>query len=185
MEQFFTKLDDSLELAANSAFITLLNKLQHKNWCEQKSIKCHKISGYEKTQFIRMKSCINFILNIFDGLAAYFENKSKKIPRNISKFFAHPLQMVLLVFVCNVTDIFESTILKIEGDTITGTQVVQEVKNLLRQLNQNVEQRFISIAIEKELDAVLDDIDKEDTIDTIVVPFYRVLLIDNIFLYFV
>lgn len=144
-----------------------------KDWCAQKHIEYHKMSGYGKTRFIGMKSCINSILRIFGALESYFNSKStKKVPRNIVNFFANPLKKFLLVFVRDVTDLFETTILKIEGDKITGTQAVQEVEILLRQLKRHIAHRFVSFAADRELDSIIDEIDRDEVIDTIILPFY-------------
>lgn len=107
--------------------------------------------GYSKTRFIEMKSCINSILKIFPALEAYYANiPPKKIPRGLLEFLKHPLRKFLLVFVKDACENFENTILKIEGDKISGTEVIRIINDLLRRLKEYVAKEFISMPAEKE-----------------------------------
>lgn len=149
-----------------------------KRFCEEKDLAFKKLKSYGKTRFIGMKNCLQAIIDIFDALKMYFEENQP--PILLKNFFNDPLCRFLLLFLRDACEIFELTIIKIEGDKISGIQAVESVHKLKKLLERNLNSEFLSIATENELHDVVTKsrinktkkVTKTNTIEGIITPFY-------------
>lgn len=168
-----------------------------KVFCESKDIAFENLKSYGTTRFVAMKECLTTIIKLFDSLVEYFKEHSNETPVILKNFFDDPLARFLLQFLRDACQNFESTILKVEGDRVSGVQALLEVLTLKNLIESQLDTNFLSIAamealneaIEKETDQnnpenlvgiEADDehsITKISIISKIVRPFYGMFLL--------
>lgn len=122
-----------------------------------------KLLGYSNTRFIGFKGCISRIIENFDLLKTFFENE-KDAPLLILKFFDHQLSKILLVFVRDQCQLFESAIKSVEGDRTSGYEAAKAIHQLLDRIEARKEEQFCSIDFERELDKIEPLLPFSDTI---------------------
>lgn len=69
-----------------------------KDFCESVGDEYRKLLGYGKTRFLALRSCIDSILRIFNGLKEFFFNSSIT-PKILTEFFNNPMGKFWLIFV--------------------------------------------------------------------------------------
>lgn len=68
-------------------------------------------------RFLVKKNSIASVLKIYGPLQQYFtSNPSKKVHKTLKKIFADPINKIYLIVVRELCEVFEQTIIKIEGN---------------------------------------------------------------------
>lgn len=126
-----------------------------------------KLLGYANTRFIGFYRCIDRILKNFDLLKAFFEAENDT-PIGLSRFFNHPLAKLLLIFVRDQCQYFESAIRSIEGTHVSGYEAAQTIFSLTTSIRERIEEKFTSFEFQQELTTIFDagDMPFTDTILT-------------------
>lgn len=134
-----------------------------KQFCDEMDIEFEKLKSCPNTRFIGKKASINSVLRVIDPLRAYCEsNPTKKVPLVVQKIFKDPLHKFYLILVRDLCNLFECTILKIEGNAICGNEAVKIVQDLQNKLQKQIDASYISMDAEQELRTIYPDIGKED-----------------------
>lgn len=69
-----------------------------KDFCESVGDEYCQLLGYGKTRFLALRSCIDSIIRIFNGLKEFFHN-SPVVPKVLKEFFENPMAKFWLIFV--------------------------------------------------------------------------------------
>lgn len=126
-----------------------------------------KLLGYSNTRFLGLKNCITRILEHFDLLQEFFTNgEEADAPVALIRFFEHQLAKLLLIFVRDQCQLFERTIIKMEGTSVTGCEAAKHMKELVQEIKSRKEENFTSLEFQREMDKVENNLPFQDTILT-------------------
>lgn len=123
-------------------YIYTVRVTELKEFCQFAEIEYQKVLKHSNTRFLSLLPAVQRIITIFKGLKSYFESQ-EHCPLLISNFFSDPSGELYLNFVFGQLNLFNSTILKIEKDNISASEVFRELKNLKMLLRERREHKFI------------------------------------------
>lgn len=122
-----------------------------------------KLLGYANTRFIGFYGCINRIVQHFDDLKTFFNNEIDT-PDSLKHFFDKPLAKLLLIFVRDQCEYFESLIKSLEGEHVSGYEAAQKIFSLCSSIRQLMEVKFTSLEFQEELDNISEELPFNDTV---------------------
>lgn len=144
--------------------------------CNAIDIEFEKVKGCIITRFLAKKKCINSVLKVYRALRNYYDSvPARTIPMSLRSFFNDPLNKLILILVRDTCDLFETAILKIEGSTVSGIEAIKIIENLRGKLQTQIDEKFISLDAEEELDALIKSkavANKQTIIDELVQPIH-------------
>lgn len=122
-----------------------------------------KLLGYSSTRFIGLRGCIDRIIKNFDVLK-YFFGKETDAPDSVNRFFDHPLAKLLLIFVRDQCEYFESVIRSLEGMHVSGYEAAETIFSFCTSIRERMDEKFTSMDFQKELKTVSKDFPLTDTV---------------------
>lgn len=152
-----------------------------KHFCDEAGIAYEKLLGYGRTRFLAFRGCIDRIISQFEPLKSFFLNPNETTsPPKLVKFFNCPIALLILIFVRDQYQLFEDSIKKLEGDTVTGFTAFEIMDQLKAVIEHRLNDRFSSFAFREELAKVKDNLPFEITIKK--ANNYVDVLVDQIYL---
>lgn len=122
-----------------------------------------KLLGYAKTRFIGFKGCIDRIIDNFDTLKTFFANETDA-PISINRFFDHQLSKLILIFVRDQCEYFESVIRSLEGAHVCGYEAAQTILSFCTSIRQRMDEKFTSMEFQEELKKISKGFPFTDTV---------------------
>lgn len=122
-----------------------------------------KLLGYANTRFIGFRGCIDRIIKNFDILKTFFENETDA-PNSVNRFFDHQLAKLILIFVRDQCEYFESVVRSTEGTHVCGYEAAQTIFSFCASIRQRMDEKFTSIDFQEELKKNSKDFPFTDTV---------------------
>lgn len=121
-------------------------------FCEFVGVTYKKVMSHSSTRFLSLLPAIERILMIYEGLKSYFlSDSASSCPQIIKEFFNNPANEAYMWFVHGALQIFQGTILQMEKNEISATEVSLKYSELKAKLEARRKNKFIPQMAKKKL----------------------------------
>lgn len=126
-----------------------------KEFCAFADVEYKRVLKHGNTRFLSLLPAIERFLTIFEGLKSYF-NSQEKCPLTIDTFFKDPEGELYFLFVHGQLKTFNTTIMAMEKNNASATEVASAFKTLQLQLKQKKDNEFIPWAAKAKFKQLQD-----------------------------
>lgn len=137
-----------------------------KEFCEEAAVEYKKLLGYSKTRWLALMPAVERLLKLFQPLKTYFLANDKS-PKLIKDFFNDPCAELWLYFVHSQAVVFHSTVLQVEGQSVSAVQVASVLFDLRQKCEERLANKFIPLVVRNFIKQVGETVDKEYIVNTI------------------
>lgn len=123
---------------------------QLKEFCESADVEFKRLLSHGSTRFLSLMPALERILAQFLPLKLYFTS-NENCPMLLADFFKDPVNELYIMFVHGSLQIFQKTILKIEGNDISASEVFHAYSELIAKLQERKNHTFLPFAAKQML----------------------------------
>lgn len=136
---------------------------QLKEFCDFAEIEYKKLLQHGNTRFLSLLPAIERILQMYEGLKAYFSSM-EMCPILIKNFFEDERSEMYMWFVHGQLSLFNKTVLSMEKDKSSATDVASALSNLKTMLEERRDNNFVPMGAKKLMRSYVEKGGNEDTI---------------------
>lgn len=136
---------------------------QLKEFCDFAEIEYKKLLQHGNTRFLSLLPAIERILQMYEGLKAYFSSM-EMCPILIKNFFEDERGEMYMWFVHGQLSLFNKTVLSMEKDKSSATDVASALSNLKTMLEERRDNNFVPMGAKKLMRSYVEKGGNEDTI---------------------
>jgi hypothetical protein len=125
-----------------------------KEFCDVADIEYKEVLGSVKTRWLSLHPATTRVTDKFLGLKTYFLSQ-EKCPMMLKIFFNDPVSIVWFHFLESQLNVCCNTIKKIESDTISGSEVAEELDILANKMKSRRDDNFCT----SKLISLLSDVE--------------------------
>lgn len=133
---------------------------QFKEICDNVDVDYRKLLGHSKTRWLTLKPAIERVLKLFKALKEYFLSQ-EKCPTVLQQFFNDPCSEAWLFFAHSQATIFHRSILQIESQKISMTEVSKIIKDVKNKAQERKDASYLPLIMRK----MLNDLEKSGHIN--------------------
>lgn len=123
---------------------------QLKEFCEFADVEFKRLLSHGSTRFLSLMPALERILTQFLPLKLYFTS-NENCPKLLADFFNDPVNELYILFVHGTLQMFQKTILKIEGNDINASEVFHAYSELISKLQERKNHTFLPFAAKQML----------------------------------
>lgn len=127
-----------------------------KDFCREADVEYMRVLGYSKTRWLALMPAIERILKLFAPLKSFFLS-AENCPRILRTFFEDDSAEMWLYFIHDQAAVFDGTIKRIEGDKISLSEVMREIKSLEVKLVERSEIMYLPQSVRNQLEILEQD----------------------------
>lgn len=127
-----------------------------KEFCEFAEVEYKKVLQHGSTRFLSLLPAIERILQIFNGLQAYFQSQ-ELCPTIIKKFFDDERGEMYLWFIHGQLALFNKSIQSMEKNNASATDVTNILIKLQNNIKERMDSKFVPLGARKILNTLINE----------------------------